>query len=475
MLVEACPSARPGAMVCAVDRITVNQFPSIRNDRRPATPSPRSGRAARTLGLAAGTAAVALAVTPLGASAAPLSSGSSSASAGTAARIVNVSSSSGLQNAIKSAQPGDNIRLAAGTYSGPFEIKRSGTASAPITISRAGTGAVNLTASLRMPSCGASSPDGNRTVRFSAGASYWNIDGLTIRGGIMIMGGNAGNVRKWLNQHDTDWQTRRKVPGRGSYSTAGILGSTPYLQNLVKVSLKPSLGIKITNNVITLKGIHSAMNKKGVISGNRISDVACGTGPGIWLGTFSDGWTITGNSISRVAISTHKHYMQEGIRIGGSSAYNTVTRNTVSDLPGDGRAFTTDEDGSWNTFSGNTASNVAIGYNDQMSGWGNQWIGNRVNGFRTAAFSFRMMDSKLSSPSMNSSTYKSTVSCNTATGGNVVFQAGALMQTTVRNNGFNGAVQIGQNLRRYWSAQGNTWDGSSRPPGERVSETTAGC
>lgn len=388
---------------------------------------------------------------------------------------MTVSSESALQAAVKNATAGDTIRLTPGTYSGVLNIKRSGTASAPITLTSAGGGPVNLTAPLKMPSCRASSPDPNRTIKFTGGASYWNITGLNIRGGIMIMGGNAGNVRKWLNQHSSDYKARRAVPGRGSYSPSGILASTPYLQNAVKATLRPSIGIKITNNVMTLKGIHSAMNKNGVIAGNQISGVACGVGPGVWLGTFSDGWQVTGNTIHDIAPSSWKHYMQEGIRVGGSSAYNVISNNNVYNLPGDGRAFTTDEDGSWNTFTGNTASNVAIGFNDQMSGWGNQWTKNRVNGFRTAAFSFRMMDARLAAPSLNSSTYKSVVSCNTATGGNVVFQAGAMIQSSVRSNAFNGTVQLSSNLRGYWSAQGNSWDGSSRPPAERVSDTLAGC
>lgn len=388
---------------------------------------------------------------------------------------MTVSSESALQAAVKSAQPGDTIALQPGTYSGALSIKSSGTAAAPITLTSAGGGAVTLTANLRMPSCGATSPDPNRTIKIGGGASYWNITGLTIRGGITIMGGNAGTVRQWLTRHSNDYRARRAVPGRATNDRSGILASTAYLQRQVNAALRPSLGISITDNVMTQKGIQSAMNKNGVISGNSISDIACGVGPGIWLGTFSDGWQISGNRIHDIAPSSWKHYMHEGIRIGGSSAYNVVTNNSVYNLPGDGRAFTTDEDGSWNTLSHNSATNVAIGYNDQKAGWGNRWTGNRVATFRTAAFSFRMMDGNLTSPSKDSSTYQTTVSCNTAVGGRVVFQAGAMGRSSIRNNAFNGEVQLSKNLRRYWSSQGNTWDGSTRAPTERVSDTTAGC
>ncbi|RKT78453.1 parallel beta helix pectate lyase-like protein [Terracoccus luteus] len=417
--------------------------------------------------------AAGVAATATSAGAAPVDGG---AVAHRAPRTQLVSSTTGLQVAIKGAVPGDVIRLAGGTYTGPFTIKSSGTASAPITITSAGTGEVRLTANLRMPSCGATSPDPNRTIRFLAGASYWNIDGLSIRGGIMIMGGNAGNVRQWLNRNDENWQARRAVPGRDSYDPSGILASTDYLQRATGAALRPSIGIRITNNDLSLKGVHSAMNKNGVVSRNEIHDIACGTGPGLWLGTFSDGWQVTDNTVHDIAPSAWKHYMQEGIRVGGSSAYNTVTGNTVYNLPGDGRAFTTDEDGSWNTFSDNTARNVAIGFNDQMSGWGNQWTNNRVDTFRTAGISLRAMDAKLTKPSLNSSPKGAVIACNVVSGGRVVFQAGAMMDSTVRGNGFDGEVQLSSNLRSYFGSAGNTWDGSSRPPGDQVRTSAAkGC
>lgn len=392
-----------------------------------------------------------------------------------ATRTVTVASEPALQTAVRNADPGDTIALAPGTYSGAITINRSGTASAPITLTAAVVGTVVLTADLAMPSCGATSPDPNRTITFRGGASYWNITGLTIRGGIMILGGNAAKVRTWLNQHDDNWQARRAVPGRGSYAPSGILASTAYLQQQVRAPLRPSLNIRITDNTMTLKGIHSALNKNGVIARNRISDIACGVGPGVWLGSFSDGWQITGNTIHDVAPSSWKHYMQEGIRLGGSSAYNEVSNNLVYDLPGDGRAFTTDEDASWNTITGNTATHVAIGYNEQKSSWGNQWVGNRVEKFSTAAFSIRMMDARLAAPSMNSSSYRTVVSCNTAIDGAVAFQAGAMASSSVSNNSFTGAVVLGSNLRRYWAAEANTWNDSSRLPARQGSQTGAGC
>jgi poly(beta-D-mannuronate) lyase len=65
-----------------------------------------------------------------------------SAAAVRPARVVTVSSVSGLQSAVAQAQPGDTIQVADGTYttSGPIRLSRSGTATAPITVTAAHVG-----------------------------------------------------------------------------------------------------------------------------------------------------------------------------------------------------------------------------------------------------------------------------------------------------------------------------------------------
>ena len=49
-------------------------------------------------------------------------------------RLVNVSTASQLSSALNAVQPGDQIRLAAGTYAGTFDVSRSGTSAAPFTV-----------------------------------------------------------------------------------------------------------------------------------------------------------------------------------------------------------------------------------------------------------------------------------------------------------------------------------------------------
>jgi hypothetical protein len=212
-----------------------------------------------------------------------------------------------------------------------------------------------------------------------------------------------------------------------------------------------------------------------VIAGNRITDIQCGTGPAVWVNVYSDGWQIRDNYIARVAESTHKHYMQEGVRLGSASSYNVVEHNTAEHLPGDGRAFATDVDASFNVFAHNTANDVAMGYNDQMSGWGNRWEYNTATNFRVWGLNFRGLDASLRAPSLHSSTYRTVVRCNVARGGPTDpvdgggLRIGAAKQSTFANN-YVDSVILGSYeerqffVREYWAREGNTWDGRSTPP-----------
>ena len=392
------------------------------------------------------------------------------------AATVSVTTQAQLTAAIAAAQPGQTIALSAGTYNGGVTIPRSATPTAPITLTAAGNGPVVLTASLTMPSCSSTSPDPNRTVRIKRGASYWTINGLSIDGGVMIMGENAGVVKNWFSARvdAKDWQARRAVPGRSTNDPVAARSAISYLAAQTGVTLLPSDGIKITNNVITRKGIHSAMNRYGTISGNTISDIACGTGAGIWMGNYSDGWTISDNRLSRIAASSVKHYMQEGIRIGGASSYLAVSGNVVTDLPLGGRAFNTDEDASYNVFRDNGADQVDIGYSEQMSGWGNVWERNRVTNYRVAGFVFRAMDGSLALPSMDTSSYAAVARCNSASGQGPALRIGGVMKGTFQSNSF-ASTSLSKNVVSYWGAEGNTWNGSTVAPTSTPSVSTVGC
>lgn len=374
-----------------------------------------------------------------------------------------------IQAAIDKAAPGTTIRVHRGTYSQQLRIRKSGTASAPITITNAGDGTVTVTSSQRPDACNSRQPSFSRTILVQNGADHWTFSGLNLVHGAFIAGKGANKTYSWHAKlaKSGNWAPRRAVPGTSRNDPAGARGAVSYLARKLGTQLDPSDGIKFIGNTITGRGIYATLSGNGVIQNNRISNIICGSGPAIWVMNFSNFWTMSGNDISKVAASTAAHFMQEGIRLGSASNYNTVTRNKVHDLPGDGRAFNTDVDSSWNVFSNNSATNVSIGYNDQMAGWGNRWENNTVSRYRMYGIGFRLMDAKLAKPSLNSSTNKAVVTgivaTNPASSRAKALGVGAIMGSTFRSNTLP-SVWMGKNVWNYWGAQGNTWNGSSRPP-----------
>ena len=385
-----------------------------------------------------------------------------------------------VQAAVDRATPGTTIKILAGTYTGAVKIKTSGTASAPIRITPAGNGPVILTYASKPQPCSNSQPAADRTITIGSGADNWQIDGLAIHNGIWIAGKKSNIAYSWLTNlvKSNNYVTRRAVPGHGERNQPASANVIPYLRSVTGASDMDSAdGIKIIGNTLTGRGIYGALTSNGVIANNTISDIPCGIGPGIWLMTFSNNWAITGNDVSDIAISTAAHFMQEGIRLGSAADYNEVTGNRVHDLPGDGRGINTDVDGSWNYFHHNTVTNVAIGYNDQMSGWGNRWEYNTVTGYRTYGLGFRLMDATLTAPSYASSSNGPIVKCNVTTG--AVGTAKALGVGGMMNGTFVGnqlpLIWLSKNLQSYWSARGNTWNGSSVLPSTTPALSAAGC
>jgi len=381
-----------------------------------------------------------------------------------------------LQAAVDAAGPGDVIALHTGTYVGQILIRHSGTATAPITIRPAGDGPVTVTSSSPAPACNAMSPVVFRTFRILDGNDYWTIQGLRIVDGIWVSGLNGTVPVAWLKDQfrSGDWQTRRSLPGRGSYDPVAARGIYPALSAKVGAPLDPAEGIRIVDNDISGRGVQIILARGGELGGNSIHDIDCGTGPAVWVNSYTDFWHVHDNTVTNVAASTYRHYMQEGIRTGSASAYNVVEDNLISDLPGDGRGITTDIDASWNTFSHNTVARAEIGFNDQASGWGNHWLFNSVDEARGTGFAFRGVDAKFVKPSLNSSTYRAYVECNRISRSTVSMTAGALIESTFVNNYFS-RVGLGSNLANYWTSAGNIWNGSSAVPPQTPAQPPAGA
>jgi hypothetical protein len=381
-----------------------------------------------------------------------------------------------VQRAVDAARPGSKVLVHAGTYTGKVKIKQSGTAASPITLAAAGDGPVTLTYSPRAASCDAHQPAADRTLTFANGIDHWTVRGLAISGGVMISGKYTNAAFQFMNQlvGSRNWQARRAVPGRGTNDPVTARNALSYISKKTGRTIDPSDGIQLLDNTVTRRGIYAASSRYGRIQGNTITNIDCGTGPGVWLQTLSDGWTVSGNRVSKVARSTYKHYMQEGIRLGMASNYNIVENNVVQDLAGDGRAFNTDVDSSWNTFQGNTARNVAMGYNEQKGGWGNRWVDNLADGARSYGFAFRLGDGGLRLPSKDTSTNKALVKCNRVTGGGIALWVGASMDSTYSGNAFT-TVGLSKNARNYWGQEGNTYNGSSVAPSKYPTLSLAGC
>lgn len=371
-----------------------------------------------------------------------------------------------LQALVDAALPGDHIQLHAGTYTGQVVITHSGTPLAPITIEPYGDGPVTVTATFPIVSCRASKPSMARTFFAAEGVDYWTIQGLNIVNGIWVSGSNFDAVAVWfknLAKEAHDWQTRRSLPGRGTNDPATARGIYAALTAKLGVNVDPAEGWRILNNDISGRGVHATVTRDGELARNNIHNIACGIGPGAWINTYSDFWSVHNNRVSFVAASTYRHYMQEGIRFGSASSYNTIRDNFVSDLPGDGRAITTDIDASWNVFQHNSVTRTNFAYNDQSSGWGNNWLYNTANAIRGAAFVFRGADAALTAPDKNSTTYGAVVTCNRVTNTNLAMTAGAIAESTFSRNYFK-HVNLSPNLRGYWTSAGNTWNGSTAPP-----------
>ena len=95
-----------------------------------------------------------------------------------ARRVVEVSDTQSLTDALSAAQPGDAIQLADGTYVGQFKLTASGTADAPITL-RGSRAAVIDGEGVRK----------GRTVELTG--SYWRLEGFTVTNGqkgVMALG-----------------------------------------------------------------------------------------------------------------------------------------------------------------------------------------------------------------------------------------------------------------------------------------------
>lgn len=351
-----------------------------------------------------------------------------------------------VTKAVGVVRPGDTILVHAGTYTGVVKITRSGTASQPITLAWAGDGRVTLRANLTALPCDTRQPTRNRTIQILDGTDDWTIRGFTIVGGVYVEGTNIGRLNDRLRD--------RSLPGRSSFDPSA------YPQLLPLLNSDGADRIILLNNRIQGRGVLALASRFGRIIDNEISNVACGTGGGIGLGRFSDGWIIRGNHVHDLAASV-RHHMSEGIRHVAGSSYGLVEGNTVEDVGGLSRGITADVNASWTTFRNNVVRRAHQGFNEQSGGWGNRWIGNLAEGNRH--YAFNVYGQGENEPAHERTPAFVVMECNRASGHRADLNIGGVQESAFARNAFQ-TVRLGPLVSSYWASAGNTWDGSAQPP-----------
>ncbi len=371
-----------------------------------------------------------------------------------------------IAKAVETAEPGDSILVHAGVYREVVVIRKSGRADERIRLLAAGDGEAVLKPSLKARSCDESTPTRDRAIQILDGNDYWTIRGLTIVGGILVSGSNTSSLDDYIRD--------RKLPGRGVYDpvAAGTL--------LEKLGSDGADYIRIAENKITGRGILTNAARYGRVRANEIFDIECGTGSGVWLSRFSDGWVVRDNYVHDIPASEH-HPMSEGIRQGSSSDYNMIQNNLVENLGieggGDGvkqgRGVTSDTFSSWNVMRYNTVRRADQGLNEQSAGWGNQWLNNRTESIRRYGMNISGSDGQKTEPDDRVPAMV-VVRCTVASSSGIAdLSIGAVQEATFTTNAFP-LVDLNPRLESYWKEVGNTWDGSSIPPPERPPQKFCG-
>ncbi len=252
-------------------------------------------------------------------------SGSSCAASG----AVSVSSASELKKALAAARPGQEIRLAPGTYGGNFTAVRSGTSGAPVTL------------------CGPRSAvlDGDGISRgytfYLDHASWWRLEGFTVEGGqkgvladgsdddlidglfVHGPGDEAIHLREF-SSHDTVSHNEVRDTGLLEH----FFGEGIYVGSANKnwcryTGCQPDASNDdlIEDNNIAGTTAENIDIKEGTTGGQITGNQFDGTGmvasaATAWVNVKGNGWTITGNtgvSSTKDGFQVHQAYPGWGI------------------------------------------------------------------------------------------------------------------------------------------------------------------
>jgi uncharacterized protein YjdB len=340
------------------------------------------------LGLSAGTGSLTASVSGISQSAGltvvdsttvtPPVSDAGACSAYSATRVVPVATVSQLANALSSAQPGDRIELADGTYASKFSISTSGTAAAPIVLcgSRRAVLAQGVLSS------------GNGIY---LKGSYWTFAGFSITNsqvGVAIVGGN-NNVIDGLaiyeigqaGVHMRGFSSRNVVKNSDIHDTGKYIkeyGEGIYVGSFSGKWSTESGGLPdasddnvISNNVIGPNIGSDLVDVKEGTSGTVIENNSLdGTGQG-YSKSWNDTWIIIQGNNGVLRGNRGKNAPVHGFRVTPTTAYpglygnNNTFENNVADVNAAGYGFKIDTGVSGNVVRcNNTVSNAASGYSN---------------------------------------------------------------------------------------------------------------
>ncbi len=166
-----------------------------------------------------------------------------------------------------------------------------------------------------------------------------------------------------------------------------------------------------------------------------------------------------------------KHYMQEGIRVDNGSNYNVIDRNRISDLPGDGRAFTTDQTRVVQPVHQNNTAKQRRHRVQRPDGRLGQPVGPQ-HGHRLPVGGHRLPDDGRAAedPSMATSTNDSTVTCKHLSGTGAGLQIGAMMK--VAGRGQQDLLDQARPERRLVLGGPGQQRSTARPPSPTTGATT---
>lgn len=266
--------------------------------------------------------------------ASPASSAAPGRAAASATATIGVSTTSQLSAALSAAKPGDRIDLADGTYTGNFATTADGTAQAPITLS--GSPRAILKA------------NGGGYGLHLDGASFWQVEGITITGGQkgIVLDASQNVVIDGVTVHGLTMEGVhfRKSSARGIIKNSTIFdtgqdnsgkGEGVYVGTAGDLTDK-SDGVQILDNTIGPGVGGEAVDLKEGTQGGRVAGNTF-DGTGLTGNNFDDGWVDvkgdgyliennTGKNTTNNGYETHEQ--QDGWGCG------TVFRGNHSDLNG---------------------------------------------------------------------------------------------------------------------------------------------